>query len=189
MSRNGWTQSNDINWDDVPEGGPAPLEEGLYRAKIISAKPTPTKKEGNPMITLQLEVYEDSEGSKLKSPSGKDTTRKLFDYLPLSQEAMFRVRFLCKAFDLDPKTALPNVKPETAAAFCKQLIELSKGGVYVRIKHETRQTPNDGERTDMKVGRYLSDEQVKQAGASEQASDPDSPPPPRRSRNSAAAQA
>jgi hypothetical protein len=159
--RTGWTHNDSIDWSAAARG-PKPLEPGLYKARVASAKPTPTKSEGKPMITMELELFEDSEGNSVK--------RKLRDYLVLSQEAAFRVLILCKALNIDP---LPNTSFEAAEKFCEEIVEAARDGVFVRIKQETRTDPKTGEdRTDNRVDRYLSEAQVESAESDE--------PPPRR---------
>lgn len=169
----GWSDSNVIDWAKAAKG-PEPLAEGLYKFRFASAKPTLSKSKGEPMIVLELEIYQDSEGNPLK--------RKLKDYLPLSQEAAFRAIALCKALDCDAPPDNVATDEAIAAGFCNVLVNAAKDGGYVRIKHEVSTDRRTGEdRTDMRVGRYLNESQV--GGSTEE----ESAPPPRRARGNGAA--
>lgn len=152
----GWTQKEKINYEGVSTDAPAPLDPGLYRARITNAELQPTKKK-EPMIKLTVEVFEDGEGNALKAK------RKVFDNMVLSQAAAFRILILAKALEIDP---LSENDTETTEEWCREIVKAAKEGVWVRIKHETY-TSNDGEeRTTMRVARYLNPADVKEENAS-----------------------
>jgi hypothetical protein len=183
MSRTGWSSSEKIDWSQVSDKGPAPLDEGLYLAKLAKAEPQLSKKTNKPMIKLTVEVSATGDGEKLPKP------RTIFDYCVLTQEAAFRVGNLTKALGL---ASLEDTGFETVSTLCKDAVGAAKSGVYVRIKHETRTDNNGEERIDMRIAKYLSEEQVKEAAekSSDSDSDDSDSPPRRRARsNNAVAEA
>ncbi len=166
MRATGWTTNETIDWAQAAKG-PAPLPEGLYKARIASAKPQGTKSENKPMAVLELEFYQDAEGNEIKK-------RKIKDFVLITQEAAFRVLQICSALEVSPPASNGT---EEVEEFCRELVSAAKDGVYVRVKHETSTDKRTGEdRTDMRVARYLNPSQVSGSESTDDA------PPPRRSR-------
>lgn len=179
MKSNGWSQNERLDYTGVTTEGPAPLEAGLYKARITEAKPQPTK-ENKPMIKLTVQVFEDGEGNAI----GK---RTVTDNMVLSQAALFRVLILAKALDIEP---LEETGLEAAEAFCRSVVKGAKNGVFVRLDQETYETKGGEERITNRVKRYLSPEQVaEEASKKAAAGDGDDKPTQKRPRGNAVAQA
>lgn len=144
----GWTNNDQINWDDVSEDAPAPLEPGVYGFQIAQAEPERTKK-GDPGVKLVLTIthaYGGSDG---------DMKRKCYDKLTLTKDALFRTKQLTKALGVEPPK---TNSPDDVAAFCEVLAESPAG--FVRLKQETYQG-----RTNARVDRYLTAEAAAEAAA------------------------
>jgi hypothetical protein len=157
----GWTTSEKFNYEGVSTDAPAPLPEGLYRARFAEAKPQATK-EGKPMIKLTVEVFENEDGESV----GK---RRITDNVVLSQAALFRVKILADALDIEP---LADSSLESAEAWCRDIVDAGKSGVWVKIKHESYIGRDNQERTTHRVDRYLNDAKVGTADAPENGTSP-----------------
>lgn len=151
----GWASNEKFgNWDDV-QTRPMPPDPGIYRARIASAEPEPTKT-GKPSITLMVELFEDGEGNELPKP------RKVRDTLVLTAAAAWRVKLLCVASDLEPPE---DNSFETAEQFCSDLIKATKNGVFVKVKHETYTSREGEERVAARLDRYLTDEEARETSS------------------------
>jgi hypothetical protein len=160
----GWTQNEKFNYDGVTTDAPAPLEPGLYKARITEATPQPTK-EGKPMIKLTCEVFENENGDATPK-------RKLTDNMVLSQAALFRVKIIADALGIEP---LADSSLESAEAFCRDIVDAAKAGVWVKVKTETytrkggdAENPAD-QRKAARVDRYLSEDKVAEAASTSKA--------------------
>jgi hypothetical protein len=142
-------QTTKFSYEGVDTKGPAPLEPGVYRAKITNAE-LKTSKQGNDMIEVSLEVFEDGQGNELPKK------RKLTDRVVVTEKALFRVAILAEAL------SIPNLEDDaedTIKDWCEKIKEAGSDGVWMRLAHEPYQAINDqGEsetRQSMRVGRYL----------------------------------
>lgn len=158
--KSGWAKSEKFDYSGVSTDAPAPPDEGLYRAKITKAAPQPTK-EGNPMIKLTVELFENEDGEPLPKK------RTVFDNLTLSEAALWRVLLLSEALDIKP---IESSAYEDAVGFCRTIVEAAKSGVFVKIKHESYTNRNGDEATAARVDRYMSDAKVAEAGKSSSSS-------------------
>jgi hypothetical protein len=163
MRNVGWTSGETIDWAEATKG-PKPLDEGVYRARVTSAKPTKSSTD-KPMIALELELYEDTEGETLKKRV------QVRDYLVLTQAAAFRSANLCSALGIE---TFKSTHFDVIEEFCKDLVRAAADGVLARIKHEAYKGRDGNERTGMRVAKYLKE------------SDLASSDEPRRSSNGAA---
>lgn len=145
----GWTENTKFNYDGVTTDAPAPLPEGLYKARFSAAEPQASK-EGKPMIKLTCEVFEDADGNALPRK------RTLIDNMVLSEKALFRIKILAEALDIEP---LSDSSVETAEEWCRAIVKAAATGVYVKVKHETYEK-NGEEKTAMRADRYLNPNKV-----------------------------
>lgn len=145
----GWTDNTKFNYDGVSTDAPTPLEPGLYKARIVSAEPHPTK-EGKPMIKLSVELFEDADGNALKP------FRKITDNVVLTQAALFRVKILSEALDIE---ALGDSSVEAAEEWCREIVKAAKEGVFTKVKHE-KYEKNGEEKTALRIDRYLNASKV-----------------------------
>lgn len=145
----GWTDNTKFNYDGVSTDAPAPLEPGLYKARIASAEPHATK-EGKPMIKLSVELFEDANGEALKP------FRKVTDNVVLTQAALFRVKILSEALDIEP---LGGSSVEEAEDWCREIVKAAKEGVFTKVKHE-KYEKNGEEKTALRIDRYLNASKV-----------------------------
>ena len=145
----GWTDNTKFNYDGVSTDAPTPLEPGLYKARIASAEPHATK-EGKPMIKLSVELFEDADGNALKP------TRKITDNVVLTQAALFRVKILSEALDIEP---LGDSSVETAEEWCRDIVKAAKEGVFTKVKHEQYEK-NGEQKTALRIDRYLNASKV-----------------------------
>lgn len=53
--KNGWTDGDDLKWDDVSTEAPAPLEDGIYKIEITKTEPA-TAKSGSKMVNFEARV-------------------------------------------------------------------------------------------------------------------------------------
>lgn len=109
---------------------PGLLDEGIGTFLVVDSQDVISKKSGNPMIKLELEV---------KDKHGKHG--KIFDYIFYSEAAAWKIISFCKAASLDDALEVGHLAP----ARC-----LNKRGRCL-IKHET---DDKGEKRN-KIGRYL----------------------------------
>jgi hypothetical protein len=171
MSKQGWTQSEDLDWQNTPDGPPPPLENGIYRAVIAKAEAEPTK-DGKPAVSLQLTVT-------AKHGSDEKLSRKMFDKLVLTKDAAFRAKQCGKACEVE----LPaNSGYDAVSEFAAALV-----GCEVWIK--TKQEPYAG-KINARVELYVSEEKLQEvlsgASGSESASGEAAAAPAGRRRRSAA---
>jgi hypothetical protein len=150
MKANGWTNNDKFDYTGVTTEAPPPPEEGLYKAKITLAAPQPTK-EGKPMLKLTVELFENGSGEALTP------RRKITDNLVLSQAALFRVKIVSEALDIEP---LADSSLESAEQFCRDIVTASKSGVWVKVKHEPYTDKTGNERVAARIDRYMSDAKV-----------------------------
>lgn len=145
----GWTSNNKFNYDGVSTDAPAPLEPGLYKARIASAEPQATK-EGKPMIKLTAELFEDADGNALKP------FRKVVDNMVLTEKALFRVKILAEALDIEP---IDSDAYDVVEAWCRDIVKAAKEGVFTKVKHE-KYEKNGEEKTALRIDRYLNASKV-----------------------------
>lgn len=141
----GWASNNKLDYSNVSTEEFTPLEPGIYKARITEAKPQPTK-EGNPMIKLLVEVYEDANGDSLPKP------RKVFDNMVLTEKALFRVAILAEALDI---ARLDSDSFEAVEDYCGEIVSAAKDGVFVRLTLEDYTARDGSTRKANRVGRYL----------------------------------
>ena len=163
----GWNSSNKFDYSNVTTDAPKPLDPGLYRARIVEAVPQPTK-EGKPMIKLTSEVFQNENGDEIPK-------RKLIDNMVLSQAALFRVKIVAEALDIEP---LGGDSLEETEEFCKNIVTACRdqGGVWLKVVHR-KETKKDGNPEDpndqivrARIDRYLSEDAVKSTPAKKEAS-------------------
>ena len=147
-TKTGWTESTDLNWDDVSTEAPPPLAPGIYRAVIVEAKPRQTNK-GDPAINVKLAVG--------------DTKRTVYDTLVLSATALFKLKQMGQSAEV----SLPaNTGIEAIETFCG---ELTGCEVHVRTKIDTytppasEGNPEPAPRVNAKVDRYFTEAQAAEA--------------------------
>ena len=145
----GWTDNTKFNYDGVSTDAPTLLEPGLYKARIASAEPHATK-EGKPMIKLSVELFEDADGNALKP------FRKITDNVVLTQAALFRVKILAEALDIEP---LGGSSVEEAEEWCREIVKAAKEGVFTKVKHEQYEK-NGEQKTALRIDRYLNASKV-----------------------------
>lgn len=155
--KNGWTDNTKFDYTGVTTDAPAPPEEGLYKAKIVLATPQASK-EGKPMLKLTVELFEDDKGEALPSK------RKVTDNLVLSQAALWRVKILTEALDIEP---IADSSLESAEAFCREVVNAAKSGVFVKIKHEPYTDKQGNDKVAARIDRYMSEATVAEEGKSE----------------------
>lgn len=146
----GWTSNNTFNYDGVSTDAPKPPDEGLYKARFESAEPHATK-EGKPMIKLSVELFEDANGDALSRKY------KITDNVVLSAAALFRVKILSDALDIEP---IAGDSVELAEEWCKEIVKAGSEGVFVKVKHETYIRKDGSEGTAARVDRYLNPSKV-----------------------------
>jgi hypothetical protein len=150
----GWTSEESVNWNDVSTEPPPPLEDGIYRAIVVKAEPKPLGKENKPGIAIQLQVEEQFGGGAI------EPKRKLFDNVMMSAAAAFKVKQLATAANIEPPASFKFADVE---AFCNALVD--SNALLVRTKRETYTPPGGSPRTNAKVDRYLTEQQLSDAGA------------------------
>ena len=167
MAQNaGWTSQETVNWDDVSAEPPPPLANGIYKALITKAEPSPTK-ENKPAIKIELLV------DGVYGGDAVDPARKMFDNVTLVKEAAFRVKQLAAAANVAPPASFGFADVE---AFCAALCDA--GPVWLRSKQNTW----DG-KVNHKVDRYLTEAQAGEAanaGSSSAAAAAERPAPRQR---------
>lgn len=176
MKQVGWV-TNEVpqDWNKVSTAAPPPLEPGLYRARFVSAKPAPTKKEQKPAIALELEIFEDGSGKALERKA------KARDTMVLTIAAQWRQKQIAGALDIP---YIKNFEVDTAEDYCGDLIQGSRDGFYVKMKQRSFEA-QDGETVTLhEVDRYLSAKEAQSSkstsnGASNGASE-EAPKRPRR---------
>ncbi len=108
MKSNGWTGGEKLDYTGISADAPAPPPPGLYKARVVEAKPQASK-ENKPMVKLTVELYEDGNGEALASKF------RVTDNMALSQATRFRVLILSKALDIEPLTDT-NLEPLRSSA-------------------------------------------------------------------------
>ncbi len=163
MKQVGWvTNEKPLAWDQVSTDAPPPLDPGIYKARIVSAKPAPTKTQNKPALALELEIFEDGSGTALDKP------RKSRDTLVFTQAAQWRIKQVCEATGVDFPV---DFELESATEYASGLLKVD--GFYLKMKQETFES-NGELRTKHSVDRYLKPTEVadsasKSNGASETA--------------------
>jgi hypothetical protein len=142
-NKQGWTQSEDLNWDEVSDGPPPPPEDGIYRVAVAKAEPSATGK-GDPAVSLQLTLI-------AQHGSDKKVKGRLYDKPMLSGEAIFRTKQLARVAGV----ALPkNNGFDAVSEFANELVGCE---FWVR----TKQQPYDG-KVNAKVDMYISDDKLEE---------------------------
>ncbi len=140
-NQKGWTANDEMNWDEISDAPPPPLEDGIYRASIAKAEAEPTGK-GDPAISLQL-VALHAHGSDAK------LNRKLYDKLVVTKDAAFRTKQVIKATGATPP------KTNGSDALSEFASELVGCEVWVRTKQQTFQG-----KVNAKVDMYIADDKL-----------------------------
>jgi len=173
-TQTGWTDDKATefpNWDDVNTEAPPPLAPGHYYATIVKAEPRPTGK-GDPAISLTLRV------TQAHGEAPDSLSRTMYDNLTLTMAAAFRIKQLVQSVG-NGVTPPPSSRLADVEDFCASL---TGQGVWLRSKLDTytpkpsAADPEPQPKTNAKVDRYLTDEQViesvnRGAGAGEVADD------------------
>ena len=146
----GWTQSEDFDWDDVPDKPPGTPDEGLYLAKITSAVAEATKKESKPAVKLELELVAPYGGGEL--PYVAKSIR--YESLVLSKNAAFRVKQAAKACSVKPPA---NSGFEAVSAFAEALVGQQ---CIIRVRHSKS---NKNDTVYAAVGAYMTEKQAAEA--------------------------
>ena len=90
QNQTGWATREALNYEGVSTEGPPPLDDGIYRVKIVEAEAT-TSKGGNPAIKYVVEALSAYDGSSVAGHYPKAyatnavTAKTLFQVLRISQ--------------------------------------------------------------------------------------------------------
>lgn len=152
MAQQGWTDTDALDLDNVPDEPPGPPDDGVYNAEITKAEPEATK-EGKPAIGLEFRLLTDHTGSE-SSLEGKSRNIR-FVKISFAPEALFRLKNLCKSLGVDaPKSKAVDVVRE----WCESVVGMS---VWLRTKQRPRF--NDKTKRDANIDRYFTEEQAQAA--------------------------
>jgi hypothetical protein len=150
MKSQGWATKEKLDYSAI-SNGPAPLEPGVYKAKILEANAQATKK-NDPMLVLSVQILEDKDGNKVSS---RFPVRDNFTF----GKGLFRVAQLCSALDVSPPE---DTGFETIEEFGRAVLDAGKGGVWVRVTTEPYTSKSGEEKLGNRIGRYLTDTQASQ---------------------------
>lgn len=121
-----WMSEEKFDYSQVTNSGPPPLEAGIYKCRVTKVDARESKgKNGEapkPFLSLTLEVLEDGEGNKLK------TSRRVFDNLFATKEALWKVKQVSEALGIEPLGQLCD-----ADRYIEDLIRESKHGVFIEV--------------------------------------------------------
>ncbi len=149
MSNENWTEESDVNWNDVPEGAPKPLDLNLYNGKIVKAdfrlsKATPP----NMCINLEIALTSVFQGDELATP------KRHYDTLVFTQKSAFKVKGCARAADVLDQ--LPKrINEEAVREFADALL-----GRELVIKNKHEKHHKDASRTISVVANYFTAEQA-----------------------------
>jgi hypothetical protein len=153
MTQQVWNENAadfDGSYDDIPTAF-TPPEPSIYRLKVVSAEPSPTK-EGKPQIQLSLEI----EHNMVNDEAASGTVR--FQRVLITRgKAGFRMKQLCESADVsDPEDA----SLQTIKDFCESLV-----GSTVYARTTLVASKRDPAVQFVEVARYLTHDQAQEAAS------------------------
>lgn len=156
MSDQKWV-SEEFNgsWDDVPTEY-VPPRESIYRGTVVLSEKSPTK-EGKPQIRVDVK----GEYDMVLDEECKAFTSKYNNALVTQGDGGFRLAQLAKSAEV----ALPsNSHPDSVQELCENLLGQT---VYFRTRNEEGKdrSGNLTGRINVKVARYLTEEQAQEAAS------------------------
>lgn len=158
-SNTGWTNDEEINWDNVDDSAPKPLDPGLYVGRVAACDPQKTKSGGKPGAKLELTV---------KGKYGEDAfprPRKMFATLTFTQDAGFAAKNFSKANGIEMPS---RNNPDAIADYCDRA--LAVGDVFFKVKRDSY----EGKPT-AKIERFYTEAQAVIAHAGGDPENPDAP--------------
>jgi hypothetical protein len=120
--KEGWTDDDEFDWDEVSSQPPPQAETGLYAFKVVESKSDKTSG-GHPGVKLTIELTSKYGGGEIGYMS-----RKVRDTVALTKDAAFRVKQLAKATSVKPP---PRNNSECMRDFAEALLG-AEGLVHIR---------------------------------------------------------
>jgi hypothetical protein len=146
MSDDLYTGSEAINWDEVSEDAPKPLENGFYFVTFAETKFQLTGKDKKPSSNSQLTV------TKAWGGADDSLNRKVYDSLIFTKATAFRVLNVARVLGIPKPTEFTR---ETIEEFMAAM--QASNGAWVRLKQETYK-----DKTNSRVERFYTEEQVRE---------------------------
>lgn len=167
MAYRGWTDGDDLAWDDVSTDAPTPLEPGIYRVKVTKAEAKKTQTSNQPSVALEFEASE-------RHGSDEELKRRLFDNFTFAKDALFKPKQFAESVGDDLELPASS-RYKDVVQFAEDLLGVEVWAVVSVRKYQGRERNQ--------VDRYVHDDEVDEAAEKLAGEDADSDEPqPRRTR-------
>ncbi len=114
----GWALDDDLDIDNVSTKAPPPLDDGIYRFKVVSAEGELSQK-GNPKASIALEVISRFGSDEPIDSNGKRSKKVYDNSVTFTKDAAWKMKQLAIAAGIEP--ARRN-NPEAVEAYCEALV-------------------------------------------------------------------
>lgn len=147
-AQQGWTTSEDVDFDSASKEAPPPLPVGLYKFEVTKTEPQATQKEGHPAAQVELRAVE------AKDPTtdlSKYNGRLPYERIVFTKDAAWKVKQLADA------AGVPAPKSNGFEPVCEFLDAILGQQVWAQTK--LRPSKNNG-KVYAEVDKYLTEAEV-----------------------------